>query len=121
MARMCTQPSRWHCEPYKVDAALRLSDALGVSAPVATVLARRGFTDPAEAERFLAGEERHDPLSLPGAAGAVERIREHVKGGSRIAGFGDYDVAGVFPPAIWRRPRRPGGVSPAWELPSRFE
>src|SRR4051794_19362944 len=121
MARMRTQPSRWHCEPYKVDAALRLSDALGVSAPVATVLARRGFTDPAEAERFLAGEERHDPLSLPGAAGAVERIREHVRRGSRIAVFGDYDVDGVCSTAIMLRTLRALGASPAWELPSRFE
>src|SRR3954463_9756478 len=121
MARMCTQPSRWHCEPYKVDAALRLSDALGVSAPVATVLARRGFTDPAEAERFLAGEERHDPLSLPGAAGAIERIREHVKGGSRIAVVGDYDVDGVSSTGIMLPPRGARGASPAGELPSRFE
>src|SRR3954468_3550495 len=121
MARMRTQPSRWHCEPYKVDAALRLSDALGVSAPVAAVLARRGLGDPAEAKRFLAGEERHDPLSLPGAPAAVELIREHVQRGSRIAVFGDYDVDGVCSTAILLRTLRALGAEPLWELPSRFE
>src|SRR3954470_20436224 len=121
MARVRTQPSRWHCEPYKVDAALRLSDALGVSAPVAAVLARRGFTDPAEAERFLAGEERHEPLSLPGAAAAVERLREHVGRGSRIAVVRDSDVDGVCPPAFMLRALRALGAWPAWELRSRFE
>src|SRR3954447_11548876 len=113
MARMRTQPSRWHCEPYEVDAALRLSDGLGVSAPVAAVLARRGFTDPAEAERFLAGEERHEPLSLPGAAAAVARNRAHLRRGPPSPVFGDYDVDGVCSTAIMLRTLRDLGASPA--------
>src|SRR4051812_46600855 len=121
MGRMSIQPSRWRCDPYEVDSALALSDALGVSAPVAAVLARRGFADPAETERFLAADERHDPLSLPGLPAAVELIRSHIERGSRIAVFGDYDVDGVCSTAIVLRTLRALGASPSWELPSRFE
>ncbi len=118
---MRAQPSRWHCEPYEVDAALRLCDSLEVSAPLAAVLVRRGLSDPDEARRFLAGEEHHDPLSLPGLPAAAELIREHVRRGSRIAVFGDYDVDGVCSTAIMLRTLRALGADPAWELPSRFE
>jgi single-stranded-DNA-specific exonuclease len=121
MGPMSIQPSRWRCDPYEVDSALALSEALGLSAPVAAVLARRGFTDPADAERFLAAGERHDPLTLPGLPDAVERIREHLERGSRIAVFGDYDVDGVCSTAIVLRTLRALGGSPSWELPSRFD
>ena len=118
---MRTQPSRWRCEPYEVAAALRLADSLGVSQPLAAVLARRGLSEPARAARFLAGDERHDPLELPGARRACERIRDHVARGSRIAVFGDYDVDGVCATAIMLRTLRALGADPSWQLPSRFE
>ena len=67
MARMDTCPSRWSSAalsrwPARCDS----SATLGVSATVAAVLARRGLADPEEARRFLAADERHDPMSLPG-------------------------------------------------------
>ena len=46
--------------------AERLAAGLGVSRPVGAILARRGFADAEEARRFLAADERHDPLTLPG-------------------------------------------------------
>jgi single-stranded-DNA-specific exonuclease len=118
---MLSKPTRWVCEPYDVALAGRLAAGLGVSRPVGAVLARRGFADVEDARRFLAAEERHDPLTLPGVPAASELIRAHVQRGSRIAVFGDYDVDGVCSTAILIRTLRALGADPVWELPSRFD
>ncbi len=118
---MQARPSRWKCAPYEVAVARRLADGLGVSAAVGTVLARRGFGDPSDARRFLAAEERHDPRALPGVAEASALILEHVRRGTRIAVFGDYDVDGVCSTAMLVRTLRALGADPGWMLPSRFD
>ncbi|HEV3377915.1 MAG TPA: DHH family phosphoesterase [Thermoleophilaceae bacterium] len=118
---MQPRPTRWVCEPYDVAVAERLAAGLGVSRPVGAVLARRGFTRVEDARRFLAAEERHDPLTLPGVPQACELILRHLQRGSRIAVFGDYDVDGVCSTAILVRALRALGGDPGWELPSRFD
>jgi single-stranded-DNA-specific exonuclease len=118
---MQSKPTRWACEPYDVSLAERLAAGLGVSRPVGAVLARRGFTDVDDARRFLAAEERHDPLTLPGIPAACELIGAHLRRGSKIAVFGDYDVDGVCSTAILIRALRALGADPVWELPSRFD
>ena len=118
---MQSRPTRWVCEPYDVGLAERLAAGLGVSRPVGAVLARRGFADVEDARRFIAAEERHDPLTLPGVPKACEVILGHLRRGSRIAVFGDYDVDGVCSTAILVRALRALGGNPAWELPSRFD
>jgi single-stranded-DNA-specific exonuclease len=118
---MQPRPSRWACDPYEVALGERLATGLGVSAAIGTVLARRGFRDVEEARAFLAAEERHDPLTLPGVEEARELIGEHARRGSRIAVFGDYDVDGVCSTAMLVRTLRALGADPLWELPSRFD
>jgi single-stranded-DNA-specific exonuclease len=118
---MQARPSRWECAPYEVEVARRLAHGLGVSPPVGTVLARRGFSEPGEARRFLAAEERHDPRVLSGVTEASALILEHVRRGTRIAVFGDYDVDGVCSTAMLVRTLRALGADPAWMLPSRFD
>ena len=118
---MQSRPTRWVCEPYDVGLAERLARGLGVSRPVGAILARRGFADVDHARRFIAAEERHDPLTLPGVPEACELILAHLRRGSRIAVFGDYDVDGVCSTAILVRALRALGGDPAWELPSRFD
>ena len=82
---MLSRPSHWSCAPYEVAVAARLAAGLGVSRPVGAILARRGFEDVDEARRFLAADERHDPLTLPGVREASELIGAHLRRGSRIA------------------------------------
>ena len=114
-------PSRWECRPYDVALAERLAAGLALSRPVGAILARRGFADVEEARCFLAGEERHDPLDLPGVEAACELILNHVRRGTRVAVFGDYDVDGVCSTAMLVRTLRSLGAEPVWELPSRFD
>jgi single-stranded-DNA-specific exonuclease len=118
---MQSKPSRWRSDPYEVAGGRRLAEGLGVSPVVGSILARRGFGDLEEARRFLAAEESHDPLTLPGVAEACELILGHVERGSVIAVFGDYDVDGVCSTAMLLRTLRALGADPAWELPSRFD
>jgi single-stranded-DNA-specific exonuclease len=118
---MLSSRSRWVAMPYEVAAAERLCAGLGVSRPVGAVLARRGLADLDEARRFLAADERHDPLTLPGIARARDLILDHLRRGSRIAVFGDYDVDGVCSTAMLVRTLRALGGDPVWELPSRFD
>ena len=118
---MQARPTRWECPPYEVAVAERLAAGLGMSRIAGTILARRGFADVEEARRFLAAGERHDPLELPGAPAAGELILDHVRRGTRIAVFGDYDVDGVCSTAMLVRALRAAGADPLWELPSRFD
>jgi single-stranded-DNA-specific exonuclease len=121
MGQVLDSPTRWGCDPYDVAAAERLAAGLDVSLPVAVVLARRGLSEVEDARRFLAAEERHDPLTLPGARAARDLILAHVRRGSRIGVFGDYDVDGVCATAMLVRTLRALGADPVWELPSRFD
>jgi single-stranded-DNA-specific exonuclease len=118
---MQSRPSRWRSDPYEVAGGRRLAEGLGVSPVVGSILARRGFVDLDEARRFLAAEESHDPLMLPGIPAACELILGHVERGSVIAVFGDYDVDGVCSTAMLLRTLRALGADPVWELPSRFD
>jgi single-stranded-DNA-specific exonuclease len=120
MDRMLATPTRWECDLYEVAAAERLAGELEVSRAVGAILARRGFGEVEEARRLLAADERHDPLTLPGIPAACATILTHLRRGSRIAVFGDYDVDGVSATAMLVRTLRRLGADPLWSLPSRF-
>jgi single-stranded-DNA-specific exonuclease len=100
----------------------QLAQSLGVSAVTAAVLARRGYTDPAEARRFLDGEQPpHDPFSLGDMAAACDRIRAAIAAGKRICVHGDYDVDGISATALAVLLLRELGADVDWHLPSRFD
>lgn len=97
---------RWkvvRCED--VEAAERLQAELGLSEVAGRLLVNRGITTPEEAHRFLHPSYDHlpDPLLLPDAEAAVERIRRAVQGQESIYVHGDYDVDGVTSAALWTR------------------
>ena len=86
----------WTIAPCPTEAFRRLGEELGVSPTLASVLVRRGYTDPAEAKTFLEAElPGHDPLLLGDMPAAVERIRAAVAAGKRICVHGDYDADGI--------------------------
>jgi single-stranded-DNA-specific exonuclease len=121
MGRMSLPDSRWSLKPYSFAAADAIARELGVSLPTASILVRRGCQTPELARRFLAGDERHDPFAFDGMDTTADLILEHVRRGSRILVYGDYDVDGVASTAIVVRALRALGAEPRWHLPSRFE
>ena len=122
MARMDEPDRHVGCRPYEVASRGRRwrpgSACRRPSAPSSrgAASATRGRT-----RASSRAEERHDPLSLPGVPPARELILDHLRRGSRIAVFGDYDVDGVCSTAMLVRTLRALGGDPLWELPSRFD
>src|SRR6266446_2980663 len=106
--------------PHRVQA--QLAQSLGISELTASVLVRRGYTDPADARAFLEGEAPpHDPFSLGDMRVACERIRAAVAEGRRICVHGDYDVDGISATALAVLLLRELGADVDWHLPSRFD
>jgi single-stranded-DNA-specific exonuclease len=103
-------------------AQAELARALGISDVTAAVLVRRGYSDPDEARRFLAGEQPpHDPFLLGAMSEACERIRAAVDARRRICVHGDYDVDGIAATALAVLLLRELGADVTWHLPSRFD
>jgi single-stranded-DNA-specific exonuclease len=108
-----------HCDPRE---AASLAAELGLSQTTASVLLRRGYTDPKDAAAFLAGElPRHDPSALGDMQDACDRIRAAIAAGTRICVHGDYDVDGICATALALLVLRDLGADVDWHLPSRFE
>lgn len=82
-----------------------LQRELGIPAVVAAVLVRRGYGDPAEAEKFLNPrmEDLGDPRLLPDYAIAEEEILGARDRGEKIFIHGDYDADGVTSAALFTR------------------
>jgi single-stranded-DNA-specific exonuclease len=102
--------------------ARSLAEALGISATLASVLVRRGYSNYEEARAFLEGAlPGHDPVQLGDMAAAVARIRDAVAAGKRICVHGDYDADGICATALALFLLRELGADPSWHLPSRFD
>lgn len=93
---------------------------LGLSRPVATILANRGVKNSREAREFLAPDitGMHSPFLLPGIFLAVARIRRALDTNEKILVYGDRDVDGVTSIAVMVRTLRSLGASPLWYIPS---
>src|SRR2546426_9863433 len=93
----------------------------GFGRPVATLLARRGFTGDDDLRTFLeAGEESlHDTSLMADADVALDRIDLAVSTRQRIAIWGDYDADGMTAVAIWTIALRSLGVEALRHVPSR--
>jgi single-stranded-DNA-specific exonuclease len=102
--------------------ATALAGALGLSETTASVLVRRGYADPVEAQAFLdAAVPEHDPFRLGDMEAACAAIRAAIAGGKPICVHGDYDVDGICATALAVGVLRELGAEVSWHLPSRFE
>ena len=110
---------RSECERADVDLLAR---ELGVSEVLASVLVRRGYSEPERARRFLEAElPEHDPFRLGDMREACDAIRAAVAAGTRICVHGDYDADGICATALAVLVLRELGAEVTYHLPSRFE
>ena len=121
--RDCTMnEGTWTVSPCPHRLQTGLAQALGISELTASVLVRRGYSDPEKAGAFLAGERPpHDPFLLGDMRVACERIRAAVAAGTRICVHGDYDVDGIAATTLAVLLLRELGADVDWHLPSRFD
>ena len=94
----------------------------GFGAPVATLLARRGFRTDDQLQRFLqAGAGAlHDLSRMADAERALDRIDAALEAGDRIAIWGDYDADGMTAIVVWVTALRRVGADPIRYVPSRL-
>ena len=118
MAAVIAPRLEWHLPEPIVDPP-RFA---GFTAPVATLLARRGFQTDDEVGRFLAaGAETMHPIALMAdAEAALDRIDLAIAAGEQIAIWGDYDADGISAIAVWVRGLRALGIEPEPYVPSRL-
>jgi single-stranded-DNA-specific exonuclease len=96
IATAATQPTRWNVQPSH-ERASSLAASLKVSPLLAQVLVNRGIESPEAGHDFLSPKLRSliRPETMPGMAGAVQRLRRALEGQERITIYGDYDVDGI--------------------------
>lgn len=99
-----------------------LAQGAGLTFTMAGWLVRRGLTDPSEVERFLEPKLQHltAPEAMVDRDAAAERLAAAVRGGERIAVFGDYDCDGITSCAIMTDALRQLGAEVTPLLASRF-
>jgi single-stranded-DNA-specific exonuclease len=108
-------------EPYDYAEARALTEALGVSEPLAVTLVRRGYRTPSEARSFLAADESHQPSAFDGMDQVCERILAAIGAGRQITVHGDFDVDGVCATTLMVSTLRELGAKCDWFIPSRIE
>jgi len=117
-----TQVEQWLVPERDTPAEKRLQVELGISSLVAALLVRRGWTEPAEAFRFLNPriEDLHDPRLLPDYEAARDEILGARERGETIFVHGDYDVDGVTSASILDRFLRKIGCKVITHVPHRM-
>ncbi len=91
----------------------------GIDLISASVLLRRGVTDPREIRCVLESEPwlLHNPFEFVEMEEAVDRINEAIDGGERIFVFGDRDVDGVTSTALLVESLTELGAQVEWGVP----
>lgn len=113
--------SRWHTAPIPYETIRALASALGSSDILATVLARRGYSDPEAARDFLSSDGiLHDPFIFPDMTAVRDRIRSAIASGEKICIHGDYDVDGITSAALLMNILTHLGAEVSCHLPNRF-
>ncbi|MEO0794407.1 MAG: single-stranded-DNA-specific exonuclease RecJ [Verrucomicrobiota bacterium] len=114
---------QWRTIDTPNEAQKNLRKELGVSEVVATLLAQRGFNDPAVADRHLHPRLAHldDPFAIKNLDAAVDRVIRAIDQGQSITIVGDYDVDGVTSTSLLVMALRRLGASPRFYVPRRLD
>jgi single-stranded-DNA-specific exonuclease len=93
---------RWVLVESDPSVVRRLQDELSVGAVTATLLAARGFDDPAAVGVFFDPRlaDLPHPHTMAGAEAAAKRVAEAIERGEPIVVHGDYDADGVTASAV---------------------
>ncbi|MGC1851427.1 MAG: single-stranded-DNA-specific exonuclease RecJ [Solirubrobacterales bacterium] len=110
----------YKAEPYDYAEVRALSEALGLSEPVAITLVRRGYRTAEAARAFLEADESHPPGAFKSMATVVEIVTAAIGDGKRITVHGDFDVDGVCATTILVGTLRELGAECDWLIPDRI-
>jgi single-stranded-DNA-specific exonuclease len=115
-------PLTWRVKDPTPLAAQALARALGLPPLAAQLLCHRGYSDPAEARRFLSPglKQLPPPEEMLGLPQAVEVLLPAMRSGACIGVAGDYDADGVTATALLVEFFQACGCPVVWDLPHRL-
>jgi single-stranded-DNA-specific exonuclease len=95
----------------------------GFSPLLAAVLEARGISSPEVARKFILGKEEllEDPLLFKDVGPAVDRIKQAVQKGEKVAVYGDYDVDGITAACLMTDYLQSRGLDCLLYIPDRIE
>jgi len=114
---------RWRLKERQIEVEQRLRTEMGLSRPVAALLAQRGVDSLSAAEKFLDPrlEDLHDPKRLPDFDKAVAAILGAKERNELVFIHGDYDVDGVTSASMLTRFLQKMGIRVMAKVPNRFK
>lgn len=112
--------AKWLLKRNKADISL-MSKALGISEPVADILANRGIGSVKSGRTFLdcPVSDMYDPYLFKDMEKGIAVISEAVKNKNKITVYGDYDVDGVMSITILLRSLKALGAEVSYYVPHR--
>ncbi len=95
--------AKWCIRNVDESDVINVADKLQLPLLTARALVGRGFQDVHLAEWFMKPEWEHlpDPMLLPDAQKAVDRLKLAIERKEKILVHGDYDVDGITATALW--------------------
>jgi single-stranded-DNA-specific exonuclease len=114
---------QWMVPGRDVETERLLQQELKIPSLLAAVLVQRGWTDPAEAYKFLnpSLDDLHNPELLPDYGAARDEILGAKERGETIFVHGDYDVDGVTSASILDRFLKKIGCKVVTHVPHRMK
>ncbi len=117
------QNKRWNirCSSDDMELISEISDVLGITRALATVIVNRGYRSVDAAEAFVkkSHEILYDPFLLNDMDKAVERILAAIKQKEKITVYGDYDADGVTSVSILKLYLERAGALVDYYIPNR--
>ncbi len=115
--------NRWSIRPADPAVVQSLTAALGLSTPIAQILAARGIHTPEAAHAFLhpGPGQLHDPFLFRDMKTAVERLAAALQAKEKVLLYGDYDVDGLTATALLCQVLRQQGLQVEYFIPNRFQ
>ena len=114
----------WNKKEVSPQSVKELSTRYGLDLLTASILTRRGLTDPAELLFFLEDDPRYlrNPFLFAQMEDAVDRILLAADEGEKVLVFGDRDTDGVTEHRPHGRgPAASSGIEAGWRVPARTE
>ena len=115
---------RWSLKPKpNPDIVAQLCQSLGVSKPIASLLAQRGIETFEQARKFFRPslKDLHDPFLMKDMESAVQRIQIAIENDENILIYGDYDVDGTTSVALVSSYLKTSYPNIATYIPDRYD
>jgi single-stranded-DNA-specific exonuclease len=110
---------KWNKADIEKDSVRTLAGKYGVDLLTASILVRRGVTEPEQIKFYLENDLMftHNPFLFTEMEDAVDRIQQAVSEGEKVKIFGDRDVDGITSTVLLKEELQNLGLDADWALP----